>query len=189
MALNFRTTWILDRVSQLHSRHEYFGRIVFVSAGARPHSGLSQNRPSVFALLPRDREEAKLQWKHRCLRWLIVSSFSCLSCFKQYNTVYCSIIFANRIKSRPFVTLSEGKPDVKTSSRRLKPDSCQKQRYLHKTDCLTADSVRPHRRRHLSFVCISCYQSGHCQNLISVVSASDERRICTVKRDGQWLLY
>jgi hypothetical protein len=52
----------------------------------------------------------------------------------------------------------------------------------------SADSARPHHRRHHSLVYISCYQSRHRQTLISNFSASHERRTRTVKRDGHWLL-
>jgi hypothetical protein len=56
------------------------------------------------------------------------------------NTAYCSIIFANRIESTKFVKFIYKvgpKLNVKTSSLRLQPDSCQTQQ--HKTDRLTPD--------------------------------------------------
>jgi hypothetical protein len=52
-----------------------------------------------------------------------------------------------------------------------------------------ADSARAHHRRHHSLVCISRYQSRHCQNLILISLASYKRRTRRVKRDGYWLLY
>jgi hypothetical protein len=52
-----------------------------------------------------------------------------------------------------------------------------------------ADSARPHHNRHRSLICISCFHNCHRQKLISILSASHERRTRTVKRDGQWLLY
>jgi hypothetical protein len=39
------------------------------------------------------------------------------------NTIYCSVSFVNRIESTEFIKFL--KLNVKTSSRRLKPDSCQ----------------------------------------------------------------
>jgi hypothetical protein len=50
-----------------------------------------------------------------------------------------------------------------------------------------ADSARPHHRLHHGLICISSYQSRHRQNLISIFSASHERRTSTVKRDGHTL--
>jgi hypothetical protein len=43
--------------------------------------------------------------------------------------------------------------------------------------------------RHHSVVCISYCQIRHLQNLISIFSASHERRTRTIKHDGHWLLY
>jgi hypothetical protein len=54
------------------------------------------------------------------------------------NTIYCSVTFANRSESTKFITFLETKLNEKTSSRRLKPDSCQTRQ--HKTDRLTPDS-------------------------------------------------
>jgi hypothetical protein len=62
----------------------------------------------------------------------------------------------------------KSKLNVKTSSRRLKPDSCQT--HQHKTDRLTSDSARPHRRRQHSLAGISSHHSRHRQNLIPFVS-------------------
>jgi hypothetical protein len=71
------------------------------------------------------------------------------------------------------------KLNVKTPSRQLEPDSCQIRQ--HKPN-------RPIRESHQSLIYISCYQSRQRQNLISLLSASDERRTSTVQRDGHWLL-
>jgi hypothetical protein len=82
---------------------------------------------------------------------------------------------------------------MKTSSRRLKPDS--RQTHQHKIDRQTPDSRQtqtppdPHHKRHHTLIYISCYQSRHRQNLISIFSVSQERHTRTVKRDGHWLLY
>jgi hypothetical protein len=96
-------------------------------------------------------------------------------------TVYCNIVFANRIESTQFIKMSLWtKLDVKTSSRRLKQDSCQNTPTQNRPPDSglppNADSARPHHRRHRSFVCISCYQSRHRENLISTFPASYERR-------------
>jgi hypothetical protein len=58
------------------------------------------------------------------------------------------------------------KLNVKTSSRRLKPDYCQT--HQHKADRLTPAKRKLCHRRHHSFVCISCHQSCHRQNLIAI---------------------
>jgi hypothetical protein len=63
----------------------------------------------------------------------------------QSSTVYRSIIFANCKCKFDKISL-RSKSNVKTSSRRLKPDSCQT--HQNKTDRLTPDSHRPHSRRH-----------------------------------------
>jgi hypothetical protein len=78
---------------------------------------------------------------------------------------------------------------VNTSSKRLKPDPCQT--HQHKTDLLTPYSPQTHAPTDLthSLVYISCYQSRHCQNLMSVPFASHERCNRTFKRDGHWSLY
>jgi hypothetical protein len=39
------------------------------------------------------------------------------------------------------------------------------------------------------FFVFFCYQSRHCQILISIFSVSHERRTRAAKRDGYWLLY
>jgi hypothetical protein len=54
------------------------------------------------------------------------------------NIIFCSIIFANRNENTTFIKFIFIKLNVKTSSRRLKPDSCQT--HQHKTDRLTPDS-------------------------------------------------
>jgi hypothetical protein len=74
------------------------------------------------------------------------------------NTICCGINFANRIEKKKF------KPNlnVKTSSRRLKADSCHAStQNLPPYSRLpsNAQSSRPHHMRHHNLVCTSCYQS------------------------------
>jgi hypothetical protein len=52
-----------------------------------------------------------------------------------------------------------------------------------------AYSTTCHHRCHHSLICISCYQSYHCQTFISIVSAVHKLHPCAVKHDGHWLLY
>jgi hypothetical protein len=101
------------------------------------------------------------------------------------NTIYCRIISANHTKSTKFITflwkhLHGDWSQITATRTNTKPTA-----WLPPN----AESARHHHRRHYSLVCIFCYQSRHCQNLISMFSASHERRTRTVKRDGQWLLY
>jgi hypothetical protein len=46
-----------------------------------------------------------------------------------------------------------------------------------------ADSVRLHHRHYHSLICISCYQSCHHQNLISVYCVFHKQLTCTVMSD------
>jgi hypothetical protein len=57
------------------------------------------------------------------------------------NTVYCNIVFANKLKVQKSYNISlSSKLNVKTSLRRLIPDSSQT--HQHKTDRLASDSCQ-----------------------------------------------
>jgi hypothetical protein len=99
-----------------------------------------------------------------------------------------SFQIALKVKKKTFLS----KLNVKTSSRRLKPDSCQT--HQHKTDRLTPDSRQTQTPPDstigstIALICIYCYRSRHGLNLISFFFASHERLTRTMKRDGHWLL-
>jgi hypothetical protein len=89
------------------------------------------------------------------------------------NATYCSIIFANRIESRLFLkcTLQIKLNAITVTEARFLPKHNTKHTaWLQPNE----DSSRPHHRRHHIFVCTTCYQSRHRQNLVSIFSVSHE---------------
>jgi hypothetical protein len=82
--------------------------------------------------------------------------------------------------------------NVKTSSRRLKPDSCQT--HQHITDRLTPDSCQtqtpPDPTRGVTTASFAFFTpESPPSELVLIFSASQRRRTGAVKRDRHWLLY
>jgi hypothetical protein len=67
--------------------------------------------------------------------------------------------------------------------RRMKRETHRQNRPPDSTLQPNADFAIPHHMRHNTLVCIFCYQSRHCHNLISVVPALNERHTLVVERD------
>jgi hypothetical protein len=88
------------------------------------------------------------------------------------NTVYCSIIFANRIEiqnlSNFFMKEIKFENIFMATEARFLPNAPTQTRPPDSRLLPNADSARPHHRRHHNLVSISCYQSHHRQNLISI---------------------
>jgi hypothetical protein len=84
------------------------------------------------------------------------------------NTIYYSIIFEIRIENTKFINLFR----VNQMWKHLYGDWSQipaKRTNTEPTALLQTPAIRrPHRRRHHSVFCISCYHSGSRQNLISI---------------------
>jgi hypothetical protein len=107
------------------------------------------------------------------------------------NTISCNISFEIALETRIYKVSLQIRLNMKTTSRRPKPDSCQTQQ--HTSHCLNPDirqthplpdlatdvpiegfvlpAARPRHRRPHSRVCTSCCQNRHRQEIIWTSSA------------------
>jgi hypothetical protein len=90
-------------------------------------------------------------------------------------TIYCSIIFANRTESTELVKISFFKyikcENILTATEaRFLSNAPTQTRPPDSRLPPNTDSAKPHHWYHHRLNCISCYQSRHRQNLISIFS-------------------
>jgi hypothetical protein len=103
-----------------------------------------------------------------------------------------AIYFQIALKTQIYSISLQSKSNVKTSSRRLKPDACQT--HQHKTDRLTPDSRQtqtPPGPTIGAIVALFVFLAARVATVrtsFQFFSASHERRTRTVKCDGHWLL-